>query len=353
MSDNKELMVDISGLEGDDEVVAPVAAQDNKAQPAKPEQKVEDQPAAQTPAAKEEPPVVPQTQQAPAAPVDPLAELELTENEVKLITKQMSPYAKELAIARIKELREERKQRIELAEEVKKLREEASKPRESIYEAPDAYLLDPQYLNAAQERKLNETIAKFCRHQKALGLQGKPVRTLVRDKQGNIQVVDKEVEPTGEILTDLDDFLSDAKFAARQAEQEERRIIATYESGATNFRGKVNALTSAMLPDWDATLTKLPAVKESYSANIKAFSEAGHPPSSSPYIDAIVKLYTLNQALGNALNEERKKVATTAQQRTIATTVGPTNTTHFDAGTSRKAVKEGHIALDDKDIANY
>jgi len=349
MNSTENMMVDLTGLEeGDDvtpvvKVETPVATPEVKVEtPAKQEAPKED--AEET---SETPDATPETPETPDA-----GEPQFTEAEQKVL-KQMSPYAREFAIARVKELQKERNERIKLVDEVKTLREQKEAARNNVYEAENAYVLNPEYQDAAVAVSNYKKAAKHYEEQKALAIDGDPIRFITGLDDNGELTFSESMKPTGKVIATLDRETLKIDRGYENARSIVSRITTEHSTNHGKFRERVNAMSSAMVPQWEAITKSNPAAATSYKSTLEAITKMGFDPQASPLVETVARLYAVAELLGSKLEAANKSLASAKSVNSIAKTVGPTNGQHVDAGTKINKARPGFVDISDDDMARY
>jgi len=353
MNSTENMMVDLTGLEEGDDVTPAVAKVETPATtpevkvetPAKQEAPKEDaEEVGETPDnTPETPEVTPET-----SPDEP----QFTEAEQKVL-KQMSPYARDFAIARVKELQKERNERIKLVDEVKTLREQKEAARNNVYEAENAYVLNPEYQDAAVAVSNYKKAAKHYEEQKALAIDGEPIRFITGLDDNGELTFSEPMKPAGKVIATLDREILKIDRGYENARSIVSRITTEHSTNHGKFRERVNAMSSAMVPQWEAITKSNPAAATSYKSTLEAITKMGFDPQASPLVETVARLYAVAELLGSKLEAANKSLASAKSVNSIAKTVGPTNGQHVDAGTKINKARPGFVDISDDDMARY
>ena len=356
MNSTENIMVDLSGLEEGEEtaVQTSVTSQATTAEAPKTEAET---PKAETPEppATEEPTNTeanPPAEPAPDATPTDDSEPQFTEAEQKVL-KQMSPYARDFAIARVKELQKERAERIKLVDEVKALREQKEAARSNVYESENAYVLNPDYQEAAMAVNNYKKAARHYENQKALAIDGDPVTFITGVDEDGELTFSEPMKPTGKVIATLDRETLKIARGYDKAQGVVSRISTEHSANHGKFRERVNAMSSAMIPQWDAITKANPAAATSHKATIDTLTKMGFDPQVSPLVDTVARLYAVAELLGTKLEAANKSLASAKSVNSVAKVVGPTNGQHVDAGGRVAKARPGHVEITDDDLARY
>ena len=142
---------------------------------------------------------VSQVQQPPAAPNLPVDYKDIDPADVPLF-KRMDNTAKAAAKQWYDFYRNNKKATEEYQTKLTDYEKELNELREyRYYQAPDAYKLAPDYTTAVKSYQTNDTIVRHWTDQLAAIDEGRPIRDLLQDKDGNLTLSAQELQPSPQL----------------------------------------------------------------------------------------------------------------------------------------------------------
>lgn len=206
---------------------------------------------------------VSQVQQPPAAPNLPVDYKDIDPADVPLF-KRMDNTAKAAAKQWYDFYRNNKKATEEYQTKLTDYEKELNELREyRYYQAPDAYKLAPDYTTAVKSYQTNDAIVRHWTDQLAAIDEGRPIRDLLQDKDGNLTLSAQELQPSpqlrAQVLAAMQTAISKRDQAGNNLESFPSKYQERNKQFSTQLEQAVNQLASP-------TLMQNPAYKNIYDA---------------------------------------------------------------------------------------
>lgn len=195
-------------------------------------------------------------------------------------------------------------ERAELATKVKEL--ESKTIPQSYLENPNAYILSPDYMQAARSVKQTEAIAGHWRQQLAKMRSGEKITDLIQDADGNI----KQSEPfaaTAETEAQLIAAIADATQRAQQARMQADNIRETFSERVKSTVTQVKEAESRLFPGFDDEKHPSKPIMQKLSGDIPTAFQ-GHP--LTPLLLKSMAAVVMMVEKAKGLEAELKKAST-------------------------------------------
>lgn len=214
-------------------------------------------------------------------------------------------------------------ERSELATKVKEL--ESKTIPQSYLENPNAYILSPDYMQAARSVKQTEAIAGHWRQQLAKMRNGEKITDLIQDADGNI----KQSEPftaTAETEAQLIAAIADATQRSQQARMQADNIRETFSERVKSTVTQVKEAESRLFPGFDDEKHPSKPIMQKLSADIPTAFQ-GHPltPLLLKSMAAVVMMVEKAKGLEAELTKAKTAKADAAKAQPTIRSLGSSN----------------------------
>lgn len=156
-----------------------------------------------------------------------------------------------------------------LEEHQKKLADyekELSELREyRYYQAPDAYKLAPDYTTAIKSYQTQDTIVNHWANQLAALEEGKPIRDLLLDKEGNLTLGAQEIQPSPQLRAQVMAAMQSAIAKRDQAGTNLEAFPTKYQERTKQFTGQLDQAVNALV---SPSLLQHPTYKKAYESYV-------------------------------------------------------------------------------------
>lgn len=221
---------------------------------------------------------------------------------------------------------------------------------DSIYQHPDAYILTPEFRQAAEDVNKAQQVAEHWRQQSiAIAKGAKEVHGLALDGKGNLVLTGK-VDATPEVEEEVRTLVSNSQFQLMQAQGRLSGLKTVHQNNYQQASTSLQEFTNKSFAGFED-----PKNKPVYDPLIKQTIESFHPAfRNDPLMPILAKALVMAQVAStlyqNAVkgNGATTQQQTNTQQRKATNNGGPTAGEISGGGaTSTNGKKDVEVTLDD------